>query len=66
MFPETAFPNTITNSMYETLVWFDENLELKPLLAKSWTVLDDGLDYTFVLMRVSNSMTVSRSMRNLS
>lgn len=41
--------NTITNSMYETLVWFDENLELKPLLAKSWTVSDDGLDYTFVL-----------------
>ena len=37
--------NTITNSMYETLVWFDENLELKPLLAKSWTVSDDGLDY---------------------
>ena len=41
--------NTITNSMYETVVWFDENLELKPLLAKSWTVSDDGLDYTFVL-----------------
>lgn len=41
--------NTITNSMYETLVWFDENLELKPLLAKSWTVSDDGLDYIFVL-----------------
>ena len=41
--------NTITNSMYETLVWFDETLELKPLLAKSWTVSDDGLDYTFVL-----------------
>lgn len=41
--------NTITNSMYETLVWFDENLELKPLLAKSWTVSYDGLDYTFVL-----------------
>ena len=41
--------NTITNSMYETLVWFDENLELKPLLAKSWTVSDDGLDYTFFL-----------------
>ena len=41
--------NTITNSMYETLVWFDENLELKPLLAKSWTVSDDGLGYTFVL-----------------
>lgn len=30
-------------------MWFDENLELKPLLAKSWTVSDDGLDYTFVL-----------------
>lgn len=41
--------NTITNSMYETLVWFDENLDLQPLLAKSWTVSDDGLDYTFVL-----------------
>lgn len=41
--------NMITNSMYETLVTFDENLELQPLLAKSWTVSDDGLDYTFVL-----------------
>ena len=58
--------NTITNSMYETLVWFDENLELKPLLAKSWTVSDDGLDTHLFSMRGLNSLTVSRSMRNLS
>lgn len=41
--------NTITNSMYEALITFDENLDLQPLLAESWTMSDDGLSYTFVL-----------------
>lgn len=41
--------NMITNTMYETLVTFNENVEVVPLLAKSWTVSDDGKSYTFVL-----------------
>ncbi len=41
--------NMITDTMYETLVEFDENYELVPLLAKSWTMSDDGISYTFEL-----------------
>lgn len=41
--------NTITNTMYETLVTFNEDIEIVPLLAKSWTVSEDGKSYTFVL-----------------
>lgn len=41
--------NMITNTMYETLVTFNEDVEVVPLLAKSWTVSDDGKSYTFVL-----------------
>lgn len=41
--------NMITNTMYESLVTFDEDVNVVPLLAKSWTVSDDGLSYTFIL-----------------
>lgn len=41
--------NTITNTMYETLVTFNEDVEVVPLLAKSWTVSEDGKSYTFTL-----------------
>ncbi len=41
--------NMITDTMYETLVEFDENYEIVPLLAKSWTMSDDGISYTFEL-----------------
>lgn len=41
--------NTVTNTMYETLVTFDENVNVIPMLAKSWTVSDDGKSYTFTL-----------------
>ncbi len=41
--------NMITDTMYETLVQFDENYEIVPLLAKSWTMSDDGISYTFEL-----------------
>lgn len=41
--------NTITNSMYETLVTFNDKTEIIPLLAKSWTVSEDGKSYTFLL-----------------
>lgn len=35
--------------MYETLLAFDENLEIQPLLAESWEMSEDGLSYTFKL-----------------
>ena len=41
--------NTITDTMYETLLTFDENTNIIPALAKEWSVSDDGCTYTFVL-----------------
>lgn len=38
-----------SNMVYNTLVETDEDLYLKPSLAKSWEVSDDGLTYTFHL-----------------
>ncbi|MEZ4691841.1 MAG: ABC transporter substrate-binding protein [Ignavibacteria bacterium] len=35
--------------MMEGLVEFDRNADLKPLIAKSWTISDDALTYTFTL-----------------
>ncbi|MEZ5017652.1 MAG: ABC transporter substrate-binding protein [Flavipsychrobacter sp.] len=37
------------NMVYNTLVETDENLHLKPSLAKSWEVSEDGLTHTFHL-----------------
>ena len=41
--------NQITNEMYETLLTFDEDTNVVPLLAKEWSVSEDGKSYTFVL-----------------
>lgn len=41
--------NMITDTMYETLVTFDDNIKIVPLLAKSWTMSPDGKSYTFIL-----------------
>ena len=38
-----GYSNTITNAMYETLLTFNEKSEVVPLLAKEWSVSDDGL-----------------------
>ncbi len=39
-------------NLYEGLVAFkDENTDIKPSLAESWTVSDDGLTYTFKLRK---------------
>ncbi|MBX2925051.1 MAG: ABC transporter substrate-binding protein [Chitinophagaceae bacterium] len=37
------------HQLYNTLIETDENLQLKPSLAKSWMVSDDRLTYTFIL-----------------
>lgn len=38
-------------NVYETLTRLDNNGNVLPLLAKSWTLADDGLSYTFDLVR---------------
>ncbi len=44
-------PNAIVTSIYETLVTYDENMELQPLLAESWDINNDGLEYIFHLRK---------------
>ena len=39
----------VGGNIYESLLRYDENLKPEPSLAKSWTVSDDGLTYTFTL-----------------
>ena len=39
----------VTSSIYETLVTVDENGNIEPCLAESWTIADDGLSITFIL-----------------
>ena len=40
----------VTNQIYEGLLTYaDDSTEVKPCLAKSWKVSDDGLEYTFEL-----------------
>ena len=41
--------NQILNEVYETLLTFDENTNVVPLLAKDWEVSEDGRTYTFYL-----------------
>lgn len=36
---------------FETLVTFDEDMQITPLLAESWSISDDGRTYTFALRR---------------
>lgn len=45
-----AIPQALLDNVYETLVTVDQQGELKPSLAKSWKVSDDGKTYTFDLV----------------
>jgi peptide/nickel transport system substrate-binding protein len=51
--PTIAAPTTIREvtwlNLYEGLVRLDENGQVLPLLASSWSISDDGLTYTFKL-----------------
>lgn len=55
--PATLDPNNmgdgagfqVAANIYESLLWINDDLEVEPLLAKSWDVSDDGLTYTFHL-----------------
>lgn len=37
------------NQLYNTLLAFDDDMNLVPSLAKRWYISDDGKTYTFVL-----------------
>ncbi len=41
--------NSITNTMYECLVTFDEDSNIIPMLAESWSASEDNKTYTFKL-----------------
>lgn len=41
--------NQVLNEIYETLLTFDEDTNVVPLLAKEWSVSEDGRSYTFIL-----------------
>lgn len=45
-----AIPQALLDNVYETLVTVDQQGEIKPSLAKSWKVSDDGKTYTFDLV----------------
>ncbi|PIC63462.1 nickel ABC transporter, nickel/metallophore periplasmic binding protein [Sporosarcina sp. P13] len=49
--PHTYFPNEFFSQamVYESLVYYGEDGEIKPWLAKSWDVLEDGKEYIFHL-----------------
>ena len=45
----SAIPQVLMNNVYEGLVALDQNGEIQPRLAESWTVSDDGTTYDFTL-----------------
>ncbi|WP_134703099.1 nickel ABC transporter substrate-binding protein [Ammoniphilus sp. YIM 78166] len=49
--PHTYFPNEFYSQamVYESLVYYGEGGEIKPWLAKSWNVSEDGKEYIFHL-----------------
>ncbi len=47
--PAAAIPQVLLYNVYETLVKLDETGAIQPLLAESWELSDDGLEYTFRL-----------------
>ena len=39
----------VVNQVYNGLVQLDEQMKIKPCIAKSWSISEDGLKYTFHL-----------------
>lgn len=48
-FSRTLQDNSINNQLFNGLVQLDNTLNIKPCIAKSWTISDDGLTYSFTL-----------------
>src|ERR1041385_6266524 len=41
--------NWVVNQLYNGLVEMDDAMQIKPCLAKSWSISEDGRTYSFVL-----------------
>ncbi len=41
----------VVDHLFSGLLQLDDSLQVKPALAKTWTVSEDGLDYTFALQQ---------------
>jgi len=48
-FSRTLQDNSINNQLFNGLVQLDSTLNIKPCIAKSWTISQDALVYTFLL-----------------
>ncbi|APY11752.1 ABC transporter substrate-binding protein [Seonamhaeicola sp. S2-3] len=48
-FSRTLQDNSINNQLYNGLVQLDDALNIKPCIAKSWSISDDATTYTFIL-----------------
>jgi len=67
--PDTLDPVQMTTTtvanmvdyVVETLTFLDQEGKTRPMLAESWTVSPDGLQWTSSSARVSRSMTERRS-----
>ncbi|MCX7561902.1 ABC transporter substrate-binding protein [Sulfitobacter sp. F26204] len=44
-----AGTDTVLHHIFESLVAYDDNLDVQPLLAERWDISDDGKAYTFTL-----------------
>ena len=55
-----AIPQLLLNNVYETLVKINQNGQIEPLLATSWTISDDGLVYDFFLQPGVTFFTLDR------
>ena len=49
--PAAAIGQIALYNIYETLTRINEDSTVSPMLAKSWTISDDGLVYTFDLVQ---------------
>ena len=49
LFSNTQSNIWVTNQIFNTLVELDENMMIKPVIAKDWTISPDGLKYVFSL-----------------
>ncbi|MBC3757662.1 ABC transporter substrate-binding protein [Hyunsoonleella sp. SJ7] len=48
-FSRTLQDNSVCNQLFNSLVQFDDNLNILPSIAKDWTISEDGLTYQFSL-----------------
>ncbi|MDZ7793031.1 MAG: ABC transporter substrate-binding protein [Spirochaetia bacterium] len=48
---DTRQASNVAWSMFDSLVWLNDDGEIVPALAESWTVSDDGTVYTFKLRK---------------